>query len=311
MEDPRVEKVLKENGAQFVLRPRLKMADIDVKTSRERQARIGEEVDEDHALSIAISLEDGAEVPPIVVHKEGKKYVIVDGIHRREAYEDLDKVTIPAYEIVEPTTKLLRVLAIELNTGRGKDLTPAQRLLHAKELVMSGSMNQKDAARRLGVDYNKVQRSVWESMTANRLVALGVKGWKGKLKTHSLQRLHAVKDDEIFKGVAQLAVDAGFMVEDVDRLVVEINRHGNSKEEQKKVIERWREDRSDEIVASKTAAKPKKVIDRLIRQTRNFQTLDVDEIKQALPDMPPDAQKRLRIRCQATAQRLVEIAELI
>lgn len=79
----------------------------------------------------------GDEFPPPVVGKRKGRYVIIDGVHRYQAYEKLDASAIECVICEAPESKWL-FLAAQYNVRHGRPLTKQDRIAIANKLKVSG-----------------------------------------------------------------------------------------------------------------------------------------------------------------------------
>ena len=113
-------------------------------------------LDQDHVLLLADLLEGGKELPPIEVTEEMN---VVDGRHRREAYEFLD--------IKEVSVKVLRFddeaemisYAFKSNCGGSKPPTPDD-IDHTIELLLERESGQKAIAEGLNLPLKMVRKYI-------------------------------------------------------------------------------------------------------------------------------------------------------
>jgi hypothetical protein len=66
--DPRAESGMKRLGVEWSVET-VRIADIDVELSMDRQARIGKKINEDWVIDYAQAMADGAEFPYIILQK--------------------------------------------------------------------------------------------------------------------------------------------------------------------------------------------------------------------------------------------------
>src|SRR5712691_6671464 len=88
-------------GIRYAFIPELALEELDVDASRAawNQARLGDPVDLEHVEELVAELERGVELPPIIFYRDDNaKAVVLSGNHRREAYQQVSRETIAAYE---------------------------------------------------------------------------------------------------------------------------------------------------------------------------------------------------------------------
>jgi ParB-like chromosome segregation protein Spo0J len=84
-----------------------------------------------------MAMEAGAQFPPILVGKNGGKYIVIDGWHRVEAAKLLGKDTIEAFITDKPESEWF-VEAVKANAAHGKRLTTYELIKAALKLEQQG-----------------------------------------------------------------------------------------------------------------------------------------------------------------------------
>ncbi len=108
---------------------------------------VRQELNEDHALYLAELLENGMELPPIEITKDR---IIIDGRHRIEAYELLNRKQIPAMVVDLQDEADLISRAYRSNMGGSLPPTP-QDTEHTVSLLINRGESVKRIAELLGL----------------------------------------------------------------------------------------------------------------------------------------------------------------
>jgi hypothetical protein len=220
---PEIERLLDEYHVQWEFDPSLPLSEIDEKRSYANQARVDQPIDPELVTTYTESRKQGDVFPAIVVHKDGKLFVNVDGNHRYASAKAAGEATHAAYKIVAKG-ETIRVLMTLLNVIHGRALPEKERLWHAFYLMDAGT----DATRAAAVLHLPLPRlrSAWALEQANRRardVGVSMPKWKELTQTIRM-RLAAVSTDAAFKRLFDLTVKAGLKSDEVNRMVTEINK---------------------------------------------------------------------------------------
>lgn len=305
-EDTKVEQVLEAHGVDWQMRPRLAMDKINVTKSRQLQVRQGEPMDEDHAQSIAISIEEGAIIPPLLVYTDRDgRYIILDGIHRHAAYELLDRRTICAYELLKPTPNQLRLVVVKINSTHGKPLTMTQRIHHAIDLHTQGNMTLKALSTHLSIPHGRLQKALAVRRVEDRLGAMGLQN--RHLSTTHMERLDNLKSDVVLKETFKLTHAIQLPTDEHRQLVTEVNRK-RTEAAQLQTVERLIAKHKAEVAASASG------IMRFPKTLRSFKAaigmlanLDVKTLtKDAHQNLSAEGIKELQAKMKEAAMNLRE-----
>lgn len=137
---------------------RLQMKDIDL-VPHVFQVR-GLDFDEHHVSGLLSALKQGLDLDPIVVWRCGKHALLVDGHHRKAAYERFQlhlkkRVDIPV-RWFQGTAREAFEAAAEANVKLKLPMTPVQRNNLAWRLVLAGMFSRPETAKLAGVSERHV-----------------------------------------------------------------------------------------------------------------------------------------------------------
>lgn len=221
---PEIERLLNEYHVQWEFDPALPLAEIDQKRSFANQARVDQPIQADLVETYVVAKKAGDIFPAIVVHKDGKNYVNVDGNHRYAADTKLGVNTTPAYK-VSAKAETIRVLMTLLNVIHGRALSEKEKLWHAFFLIDSGTPHDR-AAEILHLPLTRL-RSAWALEQANRRarqVGINRKAW-GDLPQNTRIRLSQASTDVAFKEAFELSVKGEMKGQEINDMITEVNKH--------------------------------------------------------------------------------------
>ena len=304
-----VETWLKSHGASYDFKT-IKLDQIDKVASHRNQARVSGPINEETVLLYGAAVESGDQFPPLVVsQRRDGKYVVIDGNHRVAAYELNNVGQSEAYVAsdINETQRLL--LTFEANTKHGLATGLQERLRQAVNLVEMGS-SIPSAAKNLGVPEGRVQAAVQQFRTDKRLAQMAVPRWD-RLPATARRRLYNIRNDEVLKEAATLAVESNMTGTQIDSLVARVNaasRGDTSK--QLAVVEQERSLRVEEIKVSaggrigwsRPALGLNSILSRIVR-------LDVEVL--AKDSIGEDQKKRLMMRTAEAAKKLQKVVEAL
>lgn len=220
---PEIERLFNEYLVEWEFDPSFQLSDIDEKRSFANQARVDQPIQPDLVETYVEAKKNGDVFPAIVIHKDGNRYVNVDGNHRYAADSKLGVTTIPVYKIkAKPET--IRVLMTLLNVIHGRALSEKEKLWHAFFLIDSGTPHER-AAKVLHLPLSRL-RTAWSLEQANRRareVGLAKKAW-GELPQTYRRRLAQISTDAAFKEMFDLTCKASLNTEELSRMVAEVNK---------------------------------------------------------------------------------------
>jgi hypothetical protein len=222
--DLRWEKILtdREFDWEFV---NYDMSQIDVKRSRENQARIGKPIDDELVNQYVIALENGDVFPAIVLAEGGnRKALVVDGNHRDEAHRQAKETKIWAYVIKGAPQAAITLLTYEANAKHGKMTSEHERLVQAMHLI-DGNVSAEEAARRLGLPVSKVRDHASMNRVDQRADEVGISRvqWD-QLPAGTKKRLGQITTDEGFTAASKLALDAKLPTAAITKIVSDLNQ---------------------------------------------------------------------------------------
>lgn len=221
--DPRVEAWLKSYDVNFTGPTPIKLSDIDRKASRHNQAR-REALTAEGVERYSYAIKNGQELPAVVVHRVGNKYVIIDGNHRDQSALNEKKEKIRAY-IIDPQTpsETITLMTIAANTMNGIAVDKAWALENALHLVELGYDN-KAVAKALNVSVNSIESHYKDRIAGDRARNLNVSNWN-KMPVGVRITVARIHLDKPFVIVAEAAIASGTpLTSEFKAFVAELNK---------------------------------------------------------------------------------------
>lgn len=254
-ETVRIEAWLKKHGVEYAPPMMIAMSAIDVRKSRDNQARkdpiVPESVDR-----YAVAFRQGDQFPPIVGYPVGGKFVIIDGNNRQEAARKAGLTEIAAIMISAQTPgEMIQLLTIEANARHG--VTPDQgwRIKQAFQLCGLG-YSDTQAAEATGLSVNTIRAARQVREGEQRAKSLKISGFDNLPASMKQVLQGGCKDDPVFFQAAKTAITTDMKTDEVKLMLKEV-KAGKSEGERIEIIGRIAKDRS--IIAAQIAVTGKTV----------------------------------------------------
>jgi hypothetical protein len=220
------------------------LAEVDIDRSRRvlNQVRFGlGAYNEEHVETLKTALEQGAELPPGIVHKDQDgHYVILSGNHRFPAHERASRSSMRFYIATGlnglPTADpRVQDVALRANVAHGDPVGSEHRIEQAAGMVESGHYSIKEAAKALVVPEAKLRDHVEKIKSRRRLAEAGVRLSDKDIPISVARRLNAIGSDRVLRAAAELVPQMAQKAEETNRLVVEINA-ARSEDDQLQIV---------------------------------------------------------------------------
>jgi hypothetical protein len=303
--DPEAEAVMREIRVQFRVEPAFPLELIDEAGSGQWQIRPAGSVNADVALRYQEAMVQGAAFPYVVVYEDrgtGLPGRLVSGAHRTAAARAAGVAQVGAYVITRADPIQIEELMVRLNATHGHQLSAGDvELLILRLLDAYPRLTDGEVARWFGnaVLTSRVVSLRRRRTVQRRLVDRGV--LYDQLHESAMEQLYPLEYDESLAAAANLAIDAGLTVQDVQGLVREMGDHGTAAN-QLGVVDAWRE--RDDIrrqidARDRGDARPRRTaIEDLLRQLRT--------VNRSLHRVAPEI-----IAASATEAQLTEAVDLL
>lgn len=181
-----------------------------------------------HDLSESIK-QNGVIQPILVRPAEEEKYEIIAGERRCRAAQLAGLITIPVL-IRQATDEQMLELALVENIHRA-DLNPIERANAYKNYLQSFSLNQTEAAQRLGEDRSVISNYLRLLELPQDLQEMLI---ENQLSMGHARAILALQDDTVKRKLANRAMTGRLSVREVERLVRKIIQRGQESPTQKK-----------------------------------------------------------------------------
>lgn len=310
-----IEAMLAEYGIEWRYDDAIPLAEIDKDRSLRNNVRTNPLIPE-NVDSMVMALKNGADLPPIIVTREGKKYLVWSGNNRTAGHVGAGRKSIPGYVVPSTTPpEVLRMIAVEENRGGTWANSKAERLDHALDLFSTGKFTLKALAQRLDLSESEISAERSLRAGATRADRLGVlKQWE-RINKGSRGKFEQIGLDEPYKAAIVLAADAGLKNDLVMELVNGIKAITEGVDEQLAYITRKREEWAERIAMVRAGANPDKSKGRtydvktaVIMAHGHFGKFPPDQIVDEVMALPDDTRDELIRRITDTANLLARIA---
>lgn len=223
---------LQDAGLNFRFE-QIQLSDIDAKSSLNNNARvIGAAVDDEVVISYAVKMEErNAAFPAIVVRETGKKYVVIDGNHRLQAYlmieiDDKPK-TLDCY-VVEGPEMAIEIATRSFNSANGLGQSHEEKMVHIRHLSRQPGANIKAICSMFGVKRSTVTREqrIWD--TDRLLHDLGFRN-HGFSRSHLVEIARLNDNQNVAKRVATACIEHGISSDRLNSMVNHVRKYRTEK----------------------------------------------------------------------------------
>jgi len=215
-------------GLEYEPLTKIKRTDIDIRASRDNQAR-PEAVIQEVAERYALAMKNGAVFPPVVAKREKGKLVLIDGNHREAASKIAQgtDATLMAFIVADDTdSSILYAMMVEANALHGEAADDDWRLQQAVRLQSMG-YDPIQACALAGVKEGSLRRYKSQVTAERRAERLHVPGFKGIKSSMTKVELGRIKLDTVFAAATQCVRETAMTHMEAQRFVRDINRLSN------------------------------------------------------------------------------------
>ncbi len=309
MREQRYENWLDQRGVKWEYDPAVVIADIVIDDETRMNIRLTTALDEEKVLTYMISLENGAEFPPLMLFRDaGGDLRVVNGLHRLAAYDQSERKETDAYMLQTRDLLVIDTLRRSVNTIEGLASSREASILHALHLIEHG-YQATDVARQLSLPYTMLKRRLELKVTGERLAEAGFK--PGDFGRESVMTIGRISRQAQFKRVAQLALDSRLSSDDLKRLAAEV-REAPDDEAAMNVIETWAEkpelvqarERGQKGMSRPPSSPLRNIGTYMDRAKRIMETKDL-----RLGLLTPEELESLALRAEESAKLLSKLAK--
>lgn len=244
-----IEDMLIENQVTHTYREGISTRQFDQEKGLRNQARLGKPLNEIVVAQYKEAIENGDIFPPLLVERQGDKYVALDGNHRLRAHAQAGEA-VDVY-ICEGSRQQLTLLTFLGNSKHGLPSSTEDRLHHALHVVDNG-MSQSEASRLFSVPKRDLAKAIAKQNANRRADDAGIRrpDWEC-IPVSARARLNNVHTDEGFRAAVKLTREAGLGTEDVFKMVGRMNETKNASR-QVQIVDALRLQYSEHIAAVRT-----------------------------------------------------------
>lgn len=251
--DTILEARLQDAGISYEWRDRINLSDIDVKGSLKNNARLGEQLDDEHTLKIACSMEAGHPLPGVVLRKKvGKRlFFVMAGNHRISAADLNRNKTVGGYILKCSDEEADRFIRSD-NRRHGKAQEDAETYEHVYALHKQYGIPIAELAREFSIPKDRLQNMMLGMRLREELEAANIS--TDKLSTTAIVALNPIhQNKDVFIRAAQLAASNGLSSGDVQEMTKQVKGR-RSQQQQQAVLAEW----ESELEKNSKAPKPKR-----------------------------------------------------
>jgi len=168
--------------------------------------------DEKEIEELAQSIKNVGLIQPLVVKREGDKYVLIAGERRLRACKIAGLQKVPC--IVRNYTNSTEIALIE-NIQR-KDLNPYEEALAYKKLIDERGYTQEELAKRLGISRSKIANTLRILNIGQNILQMII---DGKISEGHAKVLLSVENDTERENLAKLVVEKNLSVRELEEIV--------------------------------------------------------------------------------------------
>lgn len=177
--------------------------------------------DQEKLQALAESIRQHGVVQPIIVKKEGSRYVIVAGERRWRAAKIAGLKTIPVV-VKELSSRQAMEIALIENLQR-EDLNPIEEAEAYKKLMEEYDMTQEEVSRIVGKSRAAIANSVRLLTLAKEIQEMLV---DGRLTSGHARALVSIEDEKKQKELAELIARKGLNVREAEKLAAQVQERG-------------------------------------------------------------------------------------
>ncbi|WP_039765765.1 MULTISPECIES: ParB/RepB/Spo0J family partition protein [unclassified Caldicellulosiruptor] len=198
------------NDIQSANDERIEEIEIDkILPSNEQPRKI---FDDNEIEELAQSIKNVGLIQPLVVRREGDKYVLIAGERRLRACKIAGLQKVPC--IVRNYTNPTEIALIE-NIQR-KDLNPYEEALAYKKLIDEHGYTQEELAKRLGISRSKIANTLRILNIGQNILQMII---EGKISEGHAKVLLSVENDVERENLAKLVVEKDLSVRELEEIV--------------------------------------------------------------------------------------------
>jgi ParB-like chromosome segregation protein Spo0J len=202
---------------------------------------IGERVDTDRVLEIAILLTDHEPMPmPVLNEGAPGRYDIVDGAHRCYAAREASLAFLRCYVVRIEDMVLLELLPTLFNQLNGVRNVEEELLLQASNLIDHWGWTIQDAVKEYRIRSEHALQTYRKIQAANKRLAM--RGFRPEELTQAIRlKANTLTNDNVFAETVRLALRHGVTGDQFEEVHADIVRYGNTEADALRMVQLWNE----------------------------------------------------------------------
>lgn len=258
LKDPKVESHLKQMNIEFEVKV-VKIADIDLQQSLDRQTRMGKKINDDWVLEYATAMQTGSQFPMTILNQLGKSIWIWSGLHRVHSAELIGETEIEAYLLHVHDPRIQDMLPRVVNTWEGRRPPREELLINAQYLIENYGLETKEAGRLLSLKPEWIVFHMRGGKVLQEIEASGASA-NGISRSLAIRLAPIAENRNVLRETVKLLKkhDVGF--EQAKQIANQV-KEGRTEQEQLAEVKKW-----DASLSTTKEAKPKPF--RTERRTR-------------------------------------------
>jgi hypothetical protein len=235
--ETKYEQWLSRNGVPWEYVPKLPLKDINTGASRNNQARLGEKLDGERVIQIAVLVLDGQDMPAFIVYRTADgRYILIDGNHRDAGLREAGAVEHDAYCVLIEDPQILETLTRTANSLEGHGFTTDERVAQAVRLVDECGHTIEQAARWIGIRPDRVKDRLALRDVTDRLRSMGED--RGDLPPSASRILGRLQNNNVLREANLFAQAHRMKTPQINDMVVDV-RKGRTEADQLAILAQW------------------------------------------------------------------------
>lgn len=284
-----VERWLSAVGANFKYRDGIHISKLSPGWQTKNPCRPGKAIIDD-SLAYAERMTNGEQAPPAIIHKEADGYQLLDGRQRVFAASTNGESVFSAYELIQPSPRLLDLVALGANAALNGVRPQAAYLIEmAIRFMRDYNATAQEAARIAGVTAATIDTYLKTAEVRDRLEDIGI---ETEMANGTLAAMHPfLNQHDVLKQLHGAVQNAGATSTMVSALVQDMKK--NPGKHAIDVLDRWCD--LPEIRARRLRKEGHRMSDKaaLFQSARALRTILKERFDRIQPEMTSNDKRDL------------------
>lgn len=222
--DPKVETWIRSYGiTEYEFLTDVPVDEFDMDKCLSNQARVSQAVNQTAVADYQRDMEAGDVFPAVVAYRQRGKLITIDGNHRLVAKDQAGQ-TLSVYVVRAAKPSVLVIMTFEANVRHGMRSSPEDRIAQAL-WMLDNKVSTQDAARRLGLSPGDITKAVTQKRSDENADSAGIAAadWWKKIPAGHRRRLGQIRTNEGLAAAARLVYETNMGLDEVTRLVSDLN----------------------------------------------------------------------------------------